>query len=89
MDSLISTGTAHRGKVNWDVLAAIDFTTIEVWSKCGPVTFYLRFALELKMRRVHFAGCTPNPDKAWMKQFARNLTNCEDGSLSAKRKPTE
>jgi putative transposase len=26
---------------HWDVLAAIDFTTIEVWTKRGLVTFYL------------------------------------------------
>ena len=49
-------------KSHWDVLAAIDFTTIEVWTKGGLVTFYLLFVMELKTRRVHFAGCTPSPD---------------------------
>ena len=49
-------------KAHWDVLAAIDFTTIEVWTKGGLVTFYLLFVMELKTRRVHFAGCTPNPN---------------------------
>ena len=38
-------------KAQWDVLAAIDFTTIEVWTKSGLVTFYLLFVLELKSRR--------------------------------------
>ena len=52
---------------------------MEVWTKGGLVTFYLLFALELKTRRVHFAGCTVNPDDAWMKQIARNLTDAEDG----------
>ncbi len=28
-------------KAHWDVLAAIDFTTVEVWTKGGLVTFYL------------------------------------------------
>ncbi len=28
-------------KSHWDVLAAIDFTTIEVWTKSGLVTYYL------------------------------------------------
>ncbi|HEX7380267.1 MAG TPA: hypothetical protein VF278_24335 [Pirellulales bacterium] len=28
-------------KAHWDVLAAIDFTTIEVWTTRGLVTFYL------------------------------------------------
>ncbi|QDU92407.1 hypothetical protein [Lignipirellula cremea] len=47
-------------KAHWDVLAAIDFTTVEVWTKDGLVTYYLLFVMELKTRRVHFAGCTPH-----------------------------
>ncbi len=35
--------TAH-----WNVMAAIDFTTLEVWTKSGLVTFYLLFVMELK-----------------------------------------
>jgi hypothetical protein len=27
--------------------------------------------MELKTRRVHFAGCTTSPHEAWMKQMAR------------------
>ncbi len=61
-------------KAHWDVLAAIDFTTIEVWTKHGLITFYLLFVIQLKTRRVTFAGCTVSPDTAWMKQIARNLT---------------
>jgi putative transposase len=72
-------------KAHWDVLAAIDFTTIEVWTKGGLVTFYLLFVMELKTRRVHFAGCTTSPNEAWMKQAARELTNFEDGFLNGKR----
>ena len=72
-------------KAHWDVLAAIDFTTIEVWTKGGLVTYYLLFVMEVATRRVHFAGCTPNPDGPWMKQIARNLTDCEDGFLNDKR----
>ena len=72
-------------KAHWDVLAAIDFTTIEVWTKGGLVTYYLLFVMELKTRRVHFAGCTPNPNEAWMTQIARNLTDTEEGFLNEKR----
>ena len=72
-------------KSHWDVLAAIDFTTIEVWTKGGLVTYYLLFVMEVATRRVHFAGCTPNPDGLWMKQIARNLTDCVDGFLRGKR----
>jgi transposase InsO family protein len=72
-------------KAHWDVLAAIDFTGIEVWSKGGLVTYYLLFVMELATRRVHFAGCTTNPNEGWMKQIARNLTADGDGFLQGKR----
>ncbi len=41
--------------------------------------------MEIATRRVHFAGCTPNPDHRWMMQVARNLTDAEDGFLRGKR----
>ncbi len=72
-------------KAHWDVLAAIDFTTIEVWTRGGPVTYYLLFVMKLATRRVYFAGCTTNPDGTWMKRIARNLTDVEDGFLNGKR----
>ncbi|MFC1596995.1 integrase core domain-containing protein [Planctomycetota bacterium] len=72
-------------KSHWDVLASIDFTTIEVWTKGGLVAYCLLFVMELKTRRVHFAGCTTNPDQPWMKQIGRNLTDVEDGFLNGKR----
>ena len=72
-------------KAHWDVMAAIDFTTVEVWTKSGLVTFYLLFVMELKTRRVHFAGCTTSPNEDWMKQAVRELTNCEDGFLNEKQ----
>ena len=72
-------------KSHWDVLAAIDFTTIEVWTKSGLVTFYLLFVMELKTRRVHFAGCTTSSNELWMMQIARNMMDCEDGFLNSQR----
>jgi putative transposase len=33
-------------KAHWDVLAALDFTTVEVWTTKGLVTFYLLFAMD-------------------------------------------
>jgi transposase InsO family protein len=71
-------------KSHWEVLAAIDFTTVEVWSQKGLVTFYLLFVMEVATRRICFAGCTPNPEEAWMKQVARNLTDAEDGFMKGK-----
>ena len=41
--------------------------------------------MELKTRRVKFAGCTTNPNEAWMKTIALELTNCEDGFLTDKQ----
>jgi transposase InsO family protein len=68
-------------KAHWDVLGVTDFTTIEVWSKGGLVTIYLLFVMEVATRRAYFAGCTTNPDEAWMKQIARNVTDPFDGFL--------
>jgi hypothetical protein len=45
------------------LLGAIDFTTIEVWTKSGLVTLYLPFFMEVATHRVHFAGCTTNLDE--------------------------
>ena len=69
----------------WNVLASIDFTTMEVWTKGGLVTYYLLFVMEIATRRVHIAGCTPNPDERWMKQMAKNLTDPFDGFLLGTR----
>jgi len=49
-------------QAHWETLAAIDFTTIEVWTKGGLVTYYLLFVLEPATRRAQFAGLTPGPD---------------------------
>jgi putative transposase len=70
-------------KAHWDQLAAIDFTTVEVWTKGGLVTYYLLFAMRLATRKVCFLGCTPNPVSSWMAQMARNLTDAFDGFLRA------
>jgi putative transposase len=70
-------------KSHWDVLAAIDFTTVEVWTTRGLVTYYLLFVMHLATRRVYFAGCTPNPDGARMKIVAKDLT-AYDGFLKGK-----
>lgn len=72
-------------KAHWDVLAAIDLTTVEFWSVRGLVTYYLLFVMDLKTRRVEFAGLTTNPDAIWMTQVARNLTDAADGFLIGKR----
>jgi hypothetical protein len=65
-------------KAHWNVLAAADFFTVELWGPRGLVTFYVLFVIELSTRRIYFAGATPNPNTAWMMQFAWNLTDPVD-----------
>ena len=72
-------------KAHWDVLASVDFTTIEVWTRNGLVTYYLLFFMELATRRAHLAGLTANPYEAWMLQVARNVTDAGQGFLCGKK----
>jgi hypothetical protein len=71
-------------KAHWDVLAAVDFTSVEVWTKNGLITFYLLMVIELAARRIHFAGTTVSPEDPWMQQIARNLMAADDGFLLEK-----
>jgi transposase InsO family protein len=71
-------------KAHWEVLASVDFTTIDVWMRSGLVT-YLLFLMELATRRVHLAGITANPDERWMLQIARNATDEKAGFLYGKK----
>ena len=72
-------------KAHWPNLAAIDFTTVEVWTKSGLVTHYVLFAMELATRKVVCAGITPHPGSAWILQIGRNLTDAFTGFLCGKR----
>jgi putative transposase len=68
-------------KAHWASIYATDFTTVEVWTRSGLVTFYVFAVMHLKTRRVHIAGITASPNAVWMRQVCRNLTDCEDGFL--------
>jgi putative transposase len=57
---------AHRRS-----MLAVDFFTVEtIWLH----RLYVLFFIELGSRRVHVAGCTPNPTAPWVTQQARQLT---------------
>jgi putative transposase len=71
-------------EAHWDVLAAADFFTVEVWGLRGLVTFYVFFAIELETRKIEIAGITPAPNEAWMMQIGRNVTDPMDGFLAEK-----
>ena len=64
-----------------DVLWATDFFTAEIWTAAGLTTFYILFFIHIHTRRVVVGGITRNPDEAWMKQIARNVT-AEGGDFS-------
>jgi hypothetical protein len=52
-------------------MLAVDFFTVEtLWLQ----RLYVLFFIELGSRRVHLAGCTPNPSAPWVIQRARQLT---------------
>ena len=71
----------------FDVLAATAFFTTEVWTRCGLVTYYVLFFMQVATRRVYVAvaGMTPNPDERWMAQVARNVAMAETGFLAGSR----
>ena len=72
-------------EAHWEVLAAADFFTVEVWTPTGLVRVVVLFVIELSTRRVEIAGISTQPDGAWMAQVARNLTDVEDGFLIGKK----
>jgi putative transposase len=70
---------------DWECLGSIDFTTVEVWTMGGLVTYYVLFVMKVTSRTVHFAGCTAHPTTDWMMQVVRNLTDSCDGFLDGIR----
>ena len=68
-----------------DVLAGIDFFTVEVLTWKGLVTYYVLFFIHLESRRVSIAGVTRHPTEAWMEQMARNATDVSSGCLRQQR----
>src|SRR5437762_8772133 len=64
MCSSARTRSRHR-------MLVVDFFAVEtIWLQ----RLYVLFFIELGSRRVHFAGCTPNPSAPWVTQQARQLT---------------
>jgi hypothetical protein len=50
-------------EAHWNVLAAADFFTVEVWAPRGLITFYVFFVIELATRRIEIVGITPAPNE--------------------------
>lgn len=66
-------------------IAATDFFSVEVWTKGGLVTYFVLFVIDLAKRRVTIAGITTSPNRPWMKQVAKQLTDPFDGFLLNKK----
>jgi putative transposase len=84
-DRLKKTTWTDFLKAQWEVLAAADFFTMDVWTSGGLTRFAVLFLIDLSTRRIHIAGIAAEPDSAWMSQIARNLTDVGDGFLTGKR----
>jgi transposase InsO family protein len=72
-------------KAHWGAIAATDFFSVEVLTRTGLVRYFVLFIIDLKTRRVEIAGIIQQPEREWMKQIARNLTDCEEGFLNGSR----
>jgi transposase InsO family protein len=72
-------------RTHWELLAAADLFSVEVWTAVGLVRYHVLFVIRLATREVHIAGLIPEPDGPWMKQMARNLTDSMDGYLKGCR----
>jgi len=70
---------------HWESIAACDFFTVEAWTKVGLTRFLILFVIDLATRRVEIVGVHHDPCEAQMLQWARNLTDAEDGALNGKR----
>jgi putative transposase len=70
-----------RGEGTWDAflkrhaetLWACDFFSTKFWTLRGAVDMFVFFAIHVGSRRAHVVGMSPNPDRVWMVQQARNL----------------
>jgi transposase InsO family protein len=72
-------------KAHWGAIAATDFFSVEVLTRVGLVRYFVLFVIDLETRRVEIAGIAQQPDREWMNQIARNLTDCDAGFLMGTR----
>jgi putative transposase len=72
-------------KMHWQVLAATDFFTVELWTTAGLIRYHVLFVIRLATREVQLADIVPEPHAPWMQQVARNLTDPWGGFLRFNR----
>ena len=72
-------------KSHWHLLAATDFLSVEILTPFGLQRCMILFFIDICTRKVELGGVIINPDGDWMKQVARNQTDCFDGFLNGKK----
>jgi transposase InsO family protein len=72
-------------KSHWESIAACDFLTVESWGLKGLTRYLIFFVIDLATRKVEIAGIHADPCETQMLQYARNLTDAQDGFLKGKR----
>jgi putative transposase len=72
-------------KSHWEVMAACDFFTIELFIGRKLVRCTLFFVIDLCTRKMFLAPIKLQPDSHYMKQVAKILTDYEDGFLKDKK----
>ena len=68
-------------KSHWEVLTATDFLSVELLTLLGLMRCMILFFVDIQTRTVKLVGVKINPDGAWVKQVARNMTDPWDGFL--------
>src|SRR3954453_3028630 len=69
---------------HWELMAAADFFTVEVWTRRGLQRFVVLFFLDLSTRRMEIAGIASIANGLWMGQIGRRVTDVVDGILVGK-----
>ena len=72
-------------KSHWEVLAATDFLSVEILMPFGLMRCMILFFIDIQTHAVKLGGVKINPDGAWVKQIAKNMTDPFDGFLLDKK----
>ena len=72
-------------KSHWESLAACDFFSVDVWGFKGLTRYLVFFVIEIATRKVEIVGIHADPCETQMMQYARNLTDAQDGFIKDKR----
>lgn len=72
-------------RMHWGVIAAMDFFTVEVWTRKGLTRFHVLFIIDLASRRVEIAGISDRPYGKWVCNALRQQLDGFDGFLRKHR----